>query len=114
MPESRIAKALGRSSLGVNTLHHQTVDRLGDRARGSRGPTTARSRRSRSKARRTCSRCSGTPRCCATAPEHLALFQQLFELAVAGRWTKRPDSSSVNEVTCPYLTSIFLAQRTVG
>ena len=32
-PESRIAGVIGRSTLGVNTLHHQIVDRLGARAR---------------------------------------------------------------------------------
>jgi putative glutamine amidotransferase len=32
-PESRIAKTLGTTTLGVNTLHHQIVDTLGARAR---------------------------------------------------------------------------------
>jgi gamma-glutamyl-gamma-aminobutyrate hydrolase PuuD len=32
-PGSRIAKALGTTTLGVNTLHHQTIDALGPRAR---------------------------------------------------------------------------------
>jgi putative glutamine amidotransferase len=79
--DSRIAKALGRSSLGVNTLHHQTIDRLGDRARAvawaDDGTVEA-------------IEVDGAPHVLAVQwhpemmrhrPEHLALFQQLFELA---------------------------------
>ena len=80
-PDSRIATALGRGSLGVNTLHHQTVDRLGDRARAvawaDDGTVEA-------------IEVDGAPHVLAVQwhpemmrhrPEHLALFQQLFELA---------------------------------
>ena len=80
-PDSRIANALGRSSLGVNTLHHQTIDRLGDRARAvawaDDGTVEA-------------IEVDGAPHVMAVQwhpemmrhrPEHLALFQQLFELA---------------------------------
>ena len=78
---SRIATALGRTSLGVNTLHHQTVDTLGHRARAVAwaGDGTVEA-----------IEVDGAPHVLAVQwhpemlrhrPEHLALFQQLFELA---------------------------------
>jgi putative glutamine amidotransferase len=79
-PDSRIAKALGTTTLGVNTLHHQIVERLGARARAvgwaSDGTVEA-------------IEVEGAPHVLAVQwhpemlrhrPEHLALFQQLFEL----------------------------------
>lgn len=80
-PESRIAKALGRSSLGVNTLHHQIIERLGERARavGWADDGTVEA-----------IEVEGAPHVLAVQwhpemlrhrPEHLALFRQLFELA---------------------------------
>jgi putative glutamine amidotransferase len=78
-PHSRIAAALGVTSLGVNTLHHQTVDRLGERARavGWADDGTVEA-----------IEVDGAPHVLAVQwhpemlrhrPEHLALFQQLFQ-----------------------------------
>jgi putative glutamine amidotransferase len=79
-PDSRIAKAIGATSIGVNTLHHQTVDRLGARARavGWADDGTVEA-----------IEVDGAPHVLAVQwhpemlrhrPEHLALFQQLFQL----------------------------------
>jgi gamma-glutamyl-gamma-aminobutyrate hydrolase PuuD len=79
-PRSRIATALGRTSLGVNTLHHQSIDRLGDRARavGWADDGTVEA-----------IEVDGAPHVLAVQwhpemlrhrPEHLALFQQLCQL----------------------------------
>ena len=80
-PDSRVATALGRTSIGVNTLHHQSIDRLGERARavGWAGDGTVEA-----------IEVDGAPHVLAVQwhpemlrhrPEHLALFQQLFRPA---------------------------------
>jgi putative glutamine amidotransferase len=80
-PESRIARALGCTTLGVNTLHHQTVAELGPRARavGWADDGTVEA-----------IEVDGAPHVLAVQwhpemlrhrPEHLALFRQLFDLA---------------------------------
>ena len=80
-PDSRIAKALGTTSLGVNTLHHQTLDQLGERA-----PAVGWADDGTIEAIEV----DGAPHVLAVQwhpemlrhrPEHLALFQQIFELA---------------------------------
>jgi putative glutamine amidotransferase len=79
-PDSRIAAALGATALGVNTLHHQTVEKLGERARavGWADDGTIEA-----------IEVDGAPHVLAVQwhpemlrhrPEHLALFQQLFQL----------------------------------
>jgi putative glutamine amidotransferase len=79
-PDSRIAAALGATALGVNTLHHQTVEKLGERARavGWADDGTIEA-----------IEVDGAPHVLAVQwhpemlrhrPEHLALFQQLFRL----------------------------------
>jgi len=80
-PGSRIAKALGTTTLGVNTLHHQTIAELGPRARavGRADDGTIEA-----------IEVDGAPHVLGVQwhpemlrhrPEHLALFRQLFELA---------------------------------
>jgi gamma-glutamyl-gamma-aminobutyrate hydrolase PuuD len=80
-PDSRIAKALGTTALGVNTLHHQTVDTVGARVRvvGRADDGTVEA-----------IEVDGAPRVLGVQwhpemlrhrPEHLALFRQLFEPA---------------------------------
>jgi gamma-glutamyl-gamma-aminobutyrate hydrolase PuuD len=80
-PQSRIAAALGRTTLGVNTLHHQIVDRLAERARavGWADDGTVEA-----------IEVDGAPHVLAVQwhpemlrhrPEQVALFRQLFELA---------------------------------
>jgi putative glutamine amidotransferase len=79
-PDSRIAQALGTTTLGVNTLHHQTVAELGPRARvvGRADDGTVEA-----------IEVDGAPHVLGVQwhpemlrhrPEHLALFRQLFEL----------------------------------
>jgi putative glutamine amidotransferase len=78
-PNSRVAKALGVTTLGVNTLHHQIVAELGPRARavGWADDGTIEA-----------IEVEGAPRVVGVQwhpemlrhrPEHLALFRQLFE-----------------------------------
>jgi gamma-glutamyl-gamma-aminobutyrate hydrolase PuuD len=80
-PNSRIAQALGTTTLGVNTLHHQTVDTLGPRARvvGRADDGTVEA-----------IEVDGAPHVLGVQwhpemlrhrPEHLALFRQLFDLS---------------------------------
>ncbi len=78
---SRIAKALGRTSLGVNTLHHQTIDRLGDRARAVAWADDGTVEAIEVEGAPHVLAVQWHPEMLRHRPEHLALFQQLFELA---------------------------------
>jgi putative glutamine amidotransferase len=78
---SRIAKALGRSSLGVNTLHHQTIDRLGDRARAVAWADDGTVEAIEVEGAPHVLAVQWHPEMLRHRPEHLALFQQLFALA---------------------------------
>jgi putative glutamine amidotransferase len=77
---SRIAKALGRSSLGVNTLHHQTIERLGDRARAVAWADDGTVEAIEVEGAPHVLGVQWHPEMIRHRPEQLALFQQLFEL----------------------------------
>lgn len=78
---SRIAKALGRASLGVNTLHHQTIAQLGDRARAVAWADDGTVEAIEVEGAPHVLAVQWHPEMLRHRPEHLALFQQLFELA---------------------------------
>ena len=81
-PGSRIAKALGgRSSLGVNTLHHQTIERLGARARAVAWADDGTVEAIEVDGAPHVLGVQWHPEMIRHRPEQLALFQQLFELA---------------------------------
>jgi putative glutamine amidotransferase len=80
-PESRIAKALGASSVGVNTLHHQTLDRLGDRARAVAWAADGTVEAIEVEGAPHVLGVQWHPEMLRHRPEHLALFEQLFTLA---------------------------------
>jgi putative glutamine amidotransferase len=80
-PESRIAKALGATSLGVNTLHHQTVDQLGARARAVGWAEDGTIEAIEVDGAPHVLGVQWHPEMLRHRPEHLALFRQLFELA---------------------------------
>ena len=77
-PESRIAKVLGRTTLGVNTLHHQIVDRLGDRARAVAWAHDGTVEAIEVEGAPHVLGVQWHPEMLRHRPEHLALFQQLF------------------------------------
>jgi gamma-glutamyl-gamma-aminobutyrate hydrolase PuuD len=79
-PESRIAKALGASSLGVNTLHHQALDRLGDRARAVAWAADGTVEAIEVDGAPHVLGVQWHPEMLRHRPEHLALFEQLFKL----------------------------------
>lgn len=79
-PDSRIAKALGRASLGVNTLHHQTLARLGERARAVAWADDGTVEAIEVEGAPHVLAVQWHPEMLRHRPEHLALFQQLFEL----------------------------------
>ena len=67
---SRLRAILGRDELSVNSIHHQSVDRLGEGARGLRPLPRGRRRGGRRDAgpRASWSACSGTPSRSGTSP----------------------------------------------
>ena len=80
-PDSRIAQAIGCESLGVNTLHHQTIDRLGDRARAVAWADDGTVEAIEVEGAPHVLAVQWHPEMMRHRPEHLALFQQLFDLA---------------------------------
>jgi len=78
---SRIATALGRASLGVNTLHHQSIDTLGERARAVAWADDGTVEALEVEGAPHVLAVQWHPEMLRHRPEHLALFQQLFELA---------------------------------
>jgi putative glutamine amidotransferase len=79
-PDSRIAKALGRTSVGVNTLHHQSVDRLGTRAQAVGWADDGTIEAIEVEGAPHVLAVQWHPEMLRHRPEHLALFQQLFQL----------------------------------
>jgi putative glutamine amidotransferase len=79
-PGSRIATALGRTTLGVNTLHHQSLERLGERARAVAWADDGTVEGIEVDGAPHVLGVQWHPEMLRHRPEHLALFQQLFEL----------------------------------
>jgi len=80
-PGSRIAKALGVTALGVNTLHHQTVDTLGPRAHAVGWADDGTVEAIEVEGAPHVLGVQWHPEMLRHRPEHLALFRQLFDLA---------------------------------
>jgi putative glutamine amidotransferase len=80
-PDSRIASALGRTTLGVNTLHHQILEQLGARARAVGWATDGTVEAIEVEGAPHVLAVQWHPEMLRHRPEHLALFRQLFELA---------------------------------
>jgi putative glutamine amidotransferase len=79
--DSRIAKVLGVTTLGVNTLHHQTVDALGERARAVGWATDGTIEAIEVDGAPHVLGVQWHPEMLRHRAEHLALFQQLVDLA---------------------------------
>jgi putative glutamine amidotransferase len=78
-PGSRIAKALGTTTLGVNTLHHQTVADLGPRARAVAWADDGTVEAIEVEGAPHVLAVQWHPEMLRHRPEHLALFRQLFD-----------------------------------
>jgi len=78
---SRVAKALGTTTVGVNTLHHQSLDRLGERARAVGWADDGTIEAIEVEGAPHVLGVQWHPEMLRHRPEHLALFEQLFDLA---------------------------------
>jgi putative glutamine amidotransferase len=79
-PDSRIARVLGRTTLGVNTLHHQIVDRRGERARAVAWAHDGTIEAIEVEGAPNVLGVQWHPEMLRHRPEHLALFRQLFRV----------------------------------
>jgi putative glutamine amidotransferase len=80
-PQSRVAQALGTTTIGVNTLHHQTVATLGPRVRAVGWADDGTIEAIEVDGAPHVLGVQWHPEMLRHRPEHLALFRQLFELA---------------------------------